>query len=250
MKVIAIACQKGGTSKTTTTLCLGAGLHRAGLDVLHIDIDPQGSLSLCLNAAQGVNVYDILIDGKPINRALQTTPQGALIAADGRLSARGLLTRKGDENRLARALEPLRSRYDVALIDAPPQLGPLSMNALNAADAVVIPMRPDRLSLNALHELHSTIQVIRQTTNPALEIYGIIVSMYDGRTTAHRLMLDEITEQAKALGVKVYNPPIRRSIALEEIQITGKSIFDNPRSNAAQDYQAIINQIIEQMKGE
>ena len=246
MKSIAIACQKGGTSKTTSTLCIGAGLHRAGFRTLYIDTDAQGSLSLCLNAAQGLNVYDILIDGKPVTRALQTTAQGDLIAADGRLSARGLLTRKGDESRLKMALEPLRDRYDVCLIDAPPQLGPLSMNALHAADALIIPMRPDRLSLNALHELHSTIQV----TRPTLEIYGIIVSMYDGRTTAHRLMLDEITEQARALGIMVYNPPIRRSIALEEIQITGRSIFDNPRSNAAQDYQAIVEQIILQLNGE
>ena len=246
MKSIAIACQKGGTGKTTTALCLGAGLHRAEFRVLHVDIDSQGSLSLCLNAAQGLNIHDILIDRKPVINALQITPQGALIAADGRLSARGLLTRKGDASRLKMALEPLQDMFDVCLVDCPPALSPLSMNALTAADAAIIPMRPDRLSLNALHELHSTIQA----TRPDLEIYGIIVTMYDGRTTAHRLMFDEITEQAAAMGMKVYSPPVRRSIAFEEIQITtGRTIFDNPRSNAAQDYQSIVNQLIKQLKG-
>lgn len=250
MKTIAIVNQKGGVSKTTTALCLGAGFHRAGLKVLHVDLDSQGSLSLCLGAAQGPNIFDALVDGKPIARTIQRTTQGDLIAADGRLAAKGLLTRRGDETRLKMALEPLQGRYDVALLDCPPALGVMSVSALIAADAVVIPMRPDRLSLNALHELGDTIKVIQDTANPRLQIYGIIVTQYNGRTSAHRLMLDEITEQAQAQGITVYLPPIRRTIALEEIQITGNDIFTTPNSIAAQDYQAIIDKMIFQLKGD
>lgn len=246
MKTIAILNQKGGTGKTTACLCLGAGLHREGLNVLHIDLDSQGSLSLILRAAKGLNIYDALIDGKPIARTIQNTAaQGALIAADSRLAERGLLTRKGDTSRLKTALEPLQGLYDVALIDCPPALSPLSVSALIAADGVIVPARADRLSLNALHELHSTIK----TVNPALIVYGILVTQYDGRTTAARLILDEIKQQAAAMGMPVYNPPTRRAVVYEEVQITGGTIYDNPRSNAAQDYTAIVNQLLQQMKG-
>lgn len=250
MKTIAILNQKGGTSKTTSVLCLGAGLHRAGLNVLCVDLDSQGSLSLILRAAQGLNIYDALVDGRPIARTIQHTSQGDLIAADGRLAARGLLTRKGDETRLKTALEPLQAKYDVCLLDCPPALSVMSVSALIAADAVIIPARADVLSLNAIRELHSTIEVIRQSSNPGLEIYGILITQFDRRTTAARLMLDEIKEQAATMDISVYDPPIRRAIICEEIQITGGTIYDNPRSNATQDYQTIVNQLAEQIKEE
>lgn len=255
MKTIAILNQKGGCGKSTAALCLGAGLHRAGLNVLHIDLDSQGSLSLILRAVKGPNIYDALIDGKPIGRTIQNTPQGALIAADSRLAKRGLLTRPGDTSRLKTALEPLQSRFDVALLDCPPALSAMSMSALIAADAVVIPARADRLSLNALQELHSTIAAVKNGTdkapgpNPALKVYGILITQYDGRTTAARLILDEIKAQAAQLGMSVYDPPTRRAVIFDEIQITGGTIYDSPRSKATQDYQAIVNQLMNQMKG-
>lgn len=254
MKTIALLNQKGGVGKSTATLCLGAGLHRAGLNVLHVDLDSQGSLSLILRAVKGPNIYDALIDGKPIGRTIQNTPQGALIAADSRLAKRGLLTRPGDTSRLKEALEPLQSRFDVALLDCPPALSPMSMSALIAADAVIIPARANRLSLNALQELHSTIAAVKGTEkapgpNPALTVYGILITQYDGRTTAARLILDEIKAQAAQLGMSVYDPPTRRAVIFDEIQITGGTIYDSPRSKATQDYQAIVNQLINQVKG-
>lgn len=248
MKTIALLNQKGGVGKSTATLCLGAGLHRAGLNVLYVDLDSQGSLSLILRAVKGPNIYDVLIDGKPIGRTIQNTPQGALIAADSRLAKRGLLTRPGDTSRLKTALEPLQGRFDVALLDCPPALGAMSVSALIAADAVVIPARADRLSLNALQELHSTIEAVKDT-NPALTVYGILITQYDARTTAARLILDEIKAQAAQLGMSVYDPPTRRAVIFDEIQITGGTIYDSPRSKATQDYQAIVNQLINQLKG-
>ena len=245
MKTIAILNQKGGVGKTTACICLGSGFHRAGLQVLHVDLDSQGSLSLILRAAKGFNIYDTLIDGKPITRTIQHTPQGDLIAADGRLARRGLLSRPDDTTRLKTALEPLQGRYDVALLDAPPQLGPMSVSALIAADGLIIPMRPDYLTLNALHELNSTIKAV----NPTLKVYGILITQYNGHTSANRIMLDEIKEQAAALNIPVYDPPTRRAIAFEELQITGRSLYDSPRSAAAQDYQAITNALIDQLKG-
>ncbi len=248
MKTIAILNQKGGCGKTTAALCLGAGLHRAGLNVLHVDLDSQGSLSLILRAVKGPNIYDALIDGKPIGRTIQNTPQGALIAADSRLAKRGLLTRPGDTSRLKEALEPLQSRFDVTLLDCPPALGAMSVSALIAADAVIIPARANRLSLNALQELHSTIEAVKDPT-PALTVYGILITQYDGRTTAARLILDEIKAQAAQLGMSVYDPPTRRAVIFDEIQITGGTIYENPKSKATQDYQAIVNKLINQVKG-
>ena len=256
MKTIAVIAQKGGTAKSTSVACLGAGLHREGLKVLHVDLDPQASLSLMLNAAAGNTVFDALAKGPPIADTIQTpASQGALIAADSRLAKRGILTRPGDTSRLKTALEPLQSRFDVALLDCSPALGAMSVSALIAADAVVIPARADRLSLNALQELHSTIETVKNGTekapgpNPALTVYGILITQYDGRTTAARLILDEIKAQAAQLGMSVYDPPTRRAVIFDEIQITGGTIYDSPRSKATQDYQAIVNQLINQVKG-
>lgn len=248
MKTICVISQKGGTGKTTTTAALGAGLHRAGLRVLHTDFDPQRNLSLMLGALHGPTIYDVLTGKCKTTAAIQTTAQGAIIPSDGRLSEKGMLTGRGAEYRLRDAMEPIRKDFDAALIDCPPNLGALTIAALTAADGAIVPCKPDRFSMDALHEIAGTIDVIRNSTNRGLKIFGVLITQFDRRTTAHRFMSEEIAEQAAALGMTVLDPPIRRSITLEELQITGGSIYDT-RSGASEDYQRIIDTVQRQLKG-
>lgn len=246
---IAIIAQKGGTGKTTTTAALGAGLTRSGYSVLYIDVDPQGNLSQMLGAATtGTTVYTLLTDRKTKARdAIQATPQGAIIAASGRLAEDGILTTTGKEYRLREALEPVKNDFDIILIDCPPQLGVLSINALTAADGAIIPLKADRFSLDTLGELYQTYEVVKRYTNPSLTIMGILVTQYNSRATVNRLCLEQLQEQADALGLHIYQPPIRRTVALEEVQYTG-DIFSLPKSNGAADYGAIVEQIIKQLQ--
>lgn len=251
MKVIAIASQKGGVGKTTSTAAVGMGLTRSGYKVLHIDLDPQANLSQMMGATTtGITVYDLLTNRKAGTKdAIQTTPQGAIIAANGRLAEDGILTTTGKEYRLREALEPVKNSFDFILLDSPPSLGILSINALTAADGAIVPLKADRFSLDALGEFYQTFSVVQKYTNHDLTILGIIITQYNSRATINRLCLEQLQEQADELGLHVYQPPIRRTVALEEVQYTG-NIFDLPRSNGAADYGAIVEQIIKQTKQE
>lgn len=245
---VAIVAQKGGTGKTTTTAALGAGLTRSGYRVLYVDLDPQANLTMMQGATpQGLTVYDLLTDRRAkVADAIQTTPQGAIIAASGRLAEDGILTTTGKEYRLREILEPVRGGYDVILIDCPPSLGVLSINALTAADGAIVPLKADRFSMDALGEFYQTFQVVKKYTNPRLHVLGVIVTQYNSRATINRLCMESLQEQAAALGVTVYQPPIRRTVALEESQYS-PDIFQS-KNNAAADYGAIISQIINQLQ--
>lgn len=248
MTIIAVLNQKGGVGKTASVGALGAGLHRAGQRVLHIDLDPQRNLSLQMGATQGPTIYDVLNGKGKVTTAIRSTTQGDIIPSDRRLSEKGMLTGKGAAYRLKDALEPVKEDYDVCLVDCPPALGALTLAALTAADGVVIPCKPDRFSLDALHEITGTIEAVRDSTNKSLKVYGVLITQYISRTTAHRLMLEEIKEQAEAQGLKVFDTPIRRAIIVEEVQITGGTVYDT-RNGAAEDYQRITDILLEQMKG-
>lgn len=247
MKTICIVNQKGGVGKTASAAAIGAGLHRAGQRVLYIDLDPQRNLSLQLGAIQGATVYSVLTGKTTATAAIQNTAQGRIIPADRRLSEKGILTGKGAEYRLKDAITPIKNKFDVCLIDCPPSLGALTVAALTAADGVIIPCKADRFSLDALHEISGTLDAIRASSNAALQVYGVLITQYSGRTTAHRLLLEEIQELAAAHNMTVYAPPIRRAIAVEETQITGGTVYDT-RNNAAADYQQIVNTLLTQIK--
>lgn len=248
MKTICIVNQKGGVGKTASVGALGAGLHRAGQRVLYIDLDPQRNLSLQLNANQGATVYDVLTGKVKTAAALQDTAQGAILAADRRLSEKGTLSGKGAEYRLKDAIQPIQRSFDACLIDCPPSLGALTVAALTAADGVIIPCRADRFSLDALHEISGTLDAIRASSNASLKVYGVLITQYNGRTSAHRLLLEEIQELAAAHNMTVYEPPIRRAIAVEEAQITGGTVYDT-KNGAAEDYTQVTNTLLKQLKG-
>ena len=249
MKTIAIAAQKGGVGKTASAAAIGAGLHRAGQRVLYIDLDPQANLSAQLGVDQSAaTVTDVLTGKRKITDAIQDTAQGAIIPADGLLAGKDILTGRGAEYRLRDALEPVKRKHDICLIDCPPSLGLLTIAALTAADGVIIPCKADRFSLDALQEISDTIAAVKERANKRLTVYGVLVTMFMPRSTVQRVMLEELTEQASRAGVTVYEPPIRRAVAVEETQLGG-TVYDT-RNGAAEDYQQITSTILKQlMKG-
>lgn len=246
MKVIALCAQKGGTGKTSTTAALGAGLHKAGQHVLFVDLDPQANLSAMLGAdTTGKTITDVFT-GKKITTAIQTTPHGDIIAADGMLAAKGTLAGSNPEYRLQQALEPVRKKYDVVLVDCAPTLGLLTVAGLTAADGAIIPLKADRFSCDSLAEILDTIQTVKRRTNRRLSVYGVLITMFSKNATVQRVMLEELTEKATAAGITVYSPPIRKGVAVEEMQITGTL----SRSGAADDYRQFTAAVLKQLKGE
>ena len=238
MYTVAIANQKGGVGKTTTAAAIAQGLTAAGYKVLCVDADPQANLSDLLQAGAGASLYDV-IQGAPIKKALQATTAGDLLPSEKALANPKL---KLTATTLQEILKPLQSRYDVAIIDAPPSLGALTVSALVAADGVIVPTKADKFSLTGLQELYASMKAVK----PKLELVGVIVTQYNGRTTLNKAVLDALQEQAKIYHSAVLQPPIRRTIAAEEWQYTGDIYGD--KSTAGEDYTQIVQQLPKLLK--
>lgn len=249
MKVVAITSMKGGTGKTSTTAALNAGLRRAGLRVLTIDADAQRNLSSMMGAkVQDVNTFYDVITGRVVARnAIQRTPQGPIIAASAELTDKRILQGRNSEYRLRDALKPIAKDYDVCLIDTGPQLGTIVYAVLTAADGIIVPCKADRFSMDSLRMIAATVKGVQANSNKNLTVYGVLVTMYERRLTVARLMREQLEAQAAALGFHVYATPIRKSVAVEETEITGEDIFSAGRNNAADDYGEIIKELLEQI---
>lgn len=247
MEVIALISQKGGVAKTTSAANIGAGLSRRGKRVLLIDLDAQGSLtSITGGNAEGLTVLDVLQRKCLAKQAIQRAAQVDLIAASEGLAAEGILTATGKEYRLRETLQGLSGVYDYILLDCPPSLGILSINALTAADSAIILAQADTLSLQAIRQLEGTIEVIRRYTNQTLKIRGILIARYSGRAVLSREAADLIEAEAEAMGTRVFNTRIRENIAIKEAQAMRKDIFNySAKSNGAKDYAAVIAEILE-----
>ena len=247
MEIIALISQKGGTGKTTSTVNIGAGLAQRGKRVLLIDLDAQGSLTHIMGgSAEGLTVLDVLQRKCQAKQAIQRAAQMDIIAASEDLAVEGILTKTGKEYRLREALQGLREAYDYILLDCPPSLGILSINALTAADSAIILAQADTLSLQAIRQLSGTIDVVRRYTNQSLGIRGILIARYSGRAVLSREAAEMIEAQAEAMGTKVFATRIRECIAIKEAQAMRLDIFSYaPRSNGAKDYAALIAEILE-----
>lgn len=254
MVTIAVVQQKGGDGKTTTAHALGAGLIRFyGQKVLYVDLDAQMNLSRSLEADIGGSAGDILDVMTGRRRALDSTQaaeKGDIIAASGALALADreeALSSTGREYRLRDALEPLSTYYDYCVIDTPPALGILTVNALTAADKAVIPAQADDYSLDALERIRGTIQAVQTYTNKGLLVDGILLTRYNGRTNVTRYLEELIAEAAARIGTKVYATRIRECAALKEAKTLRQDIYSySPRSNAARDYRAFVDEF---MKG-
>jgi chromosome partitioning protein len=239
-RTIAVASQKGGVGKTTTVGSLGVALSELGEEVLLVDLDPQA----CLTFSLGVDpedldrsLYDVLNGDLRARDAVLATQDGvdllpATIAL-ARVEA-ALLTRGAREHTLDDALSDLRGHYDWIILDCPPTLGILTVNALTAADDVIVPLQCETLAHRGLGQLVETVRDVARVTNPRLRISGILPTMYDGRTAHARAVLADIVER---YDVPVLDPPIARSVRFAEAPALGRSVLTtSPHARGAEAY--------------
>jgi chromosome partitioning protein len=258
-RLIALMNQKGGVGKTTTTVNLAAAFARAGRPTLIVDLDSQSHASLHLGVDPGsveASVYDLLLDPTADASTVvrEIAPNLALLPSHTDLAAAEseLAGEIDREKRLTRVLAPLTDRYEFVLIDCPPSLGLLTLNALAAAREVLIPMQPHFLALQGVGKLLETVELVSRAVNPRLVVTGVILCMHDGGATHTREVvadLDAFFEQARSQPsqnpvpwryARVFRPPIRRNIKLAECPSFGKTIFDYaPTASGAEDYAAL-----------
>ena len=250
-RVISMVNQKGGVGKTTTTINLGACLAEQGRKVLLVDLDPQGALSAGLGVAHDedlVTVYDLMLDNTTsIHSAIHKTnvPGLELVTANIDLSAAEiqLVNEVGREQTLARALRPVRRDYDYIIIDCGPSLGLLAVNALACSDGVIIPMECEYFSLRGLALLTDTVEKVRDRINFDLEIIGILVTMFDRRTTHAREVMSRVVE---VFGAQVFDTVITRTVRFPETSVAGEPITTwAPSSQGAQQYRNLALEVIE-----
>lgn len=248
MKTITITNQKGGAGKTTTAAALGAGLSLKGYNVLLIDLDPQCNLSYTMGAKPDHPTILGVLTGEvyPLD-AIQHTLSGDLIAASRALSgADAFIKDTGKEYRLKEALEIIKPHYDYIIIDTPPALGILTINALTASDSVIIPAQADVYSLQGAEHLAETIQPVKKYCNPDLHIAGILLTRYSPRTVLSRDIADLAEQLAAKLGTILFKTTIRENIAVKEAQISQKQLYKYaPRAKATEDYIAFTNEYLQ-----
>ena len=252
-KVIAMTNQKGGVGKTTTSVNLSACLADAGKKVLLVDLDPQGNASSGLGIEKDdleLCVHDVLIDGEPIADIVQPTMLENLFVAPATIQLAGaeveLVSVVSRETMLKKALASVRDTYDFIVIDCPPSLGLLTLNAFTAADSVLIPIQSEFYALEGVSQLVKTITIVQQTSNKDLEIEGVLLTMFDGRTNLSIQVADEVK---KFFGNKVYKTIIPRNVRLSEAPSYGEPIIVyDPKSKGADVYTKLAKEVIKASK--
>src|SRR5881227_3606067 len=248
--VIALANQKGGVAKTTTTLNLGVAFAEQGLRVLCIDLDPQGNLTM----SQGMNpdtiersMFDVLVHRLPIQEIVHRVEVDLAVSsidlAGAELALSSLI---GRERALEKALLPVKAEYDYILIDTPPSLGLLTINALVASDSVIVPVQCEYLSLRGLVQLENTLTMIRENLNPDVAIGGILPTMYYGRTLHSREAIEILEEN---FGELVFKTRIRKTVRYAEAPVKGSSIIKyDPTGPAAEAYRSLAKEVLDGAK--
>jgi chromosome partitioning protein len=244
--VLAFANQKGGVAKTTSTLNLAAALGEQGFKVLCIDMDPQGNLTM----SQGLNpdsiersMFDVLVHRLPIDNVIhQTEVDLAVSSIDLAGAELALSSMIGRERALEKALMAAKNEYDYILIDTPPSLGLLTINALVAADGVIVPVQCEYLSLRGLVQLENTMAMIRENLNPNVQIVGILPTMYDRRTLHAREAVEILEEN---FGELVFKTKIKKTIRYAEAPVKGSSVLKyDPSGNAAEAYRQLAKEVL------
>jgi chromosome partitioning protein len=249
-QVFALANQKGGVAKTTTTLNLGVAFAEQGHRVLLIDLDPQGNLTM----SQGLNpdtiersMFDVLVHRLPIEQVIESREVDIAVSSIDLAGAdMALASQIGRERALEKAIAPLKGRYDYILIDTPPSLGLLTINAFVVSDGVIVPVQTEYLSLRGLVQLENTLTMVRENLNPRVEIVGIVPTMYDKRLT-HSREADEILREN--FGDLVYHTRIRKTVRFAEAPVKGSSVLAyDPNGEAANMYRDLAREVLDGQK--
>ena len=250
-KVIAIANQKGGVGKTTTAVNLAAALGQAGKKVLMVDADPQGNATsgLGINKRSTVkSIYDMLIGGATAKELILHTNYANLDILPANISLAGaeieLVEVKGRESMLKQGLLPVRYDYDYILIDCPPSLGLLTLNALTAADTLLVPAQCEYFALEGLSQLIATVRTIKRLYNPRIDIEGVLLTMFDGRLN---LTMQVVSEVKKYFPRKVYKTVVPRNVRISEAPSFGQPvIYYDKNSKGSEAYRELALEILEQ----
>ena len=245
-QVISFANQKGGVAKTTTTLNLAVAFKEHGFEVLIVDLDPQGNLTM----SQGMDpdqversMYDVLVHSMPIEEIIHRAEVDVAVSSIDLAGAEMALSSMiGRERALQKALLPVRNRYDYILIDTPPSLGLLTINALTASDGVIVPVQCEYLSLRGLVQLENTLSMIRENLNPIVEIKGILPTMYDSRTLHSREAVEMLKEN---FGDLVFETRIKKTVRYAEAPVEGSSVLKYDSSGpAAKAYRDLAKEVL------
>ncbi|MDX6422948.1 MAG: chromosome partitioning protein [Gaiellaceae bacterium] len=246
VKVIALANQKGGVAKTTTTLNLAVALKEKGMKVLCVDLDPQGNLTM----SQGLNpdeidrsMYDVLVHKLPIEQVIQEREIDLAVSSIDLAGAElALSSMIGRERALEKALVSVRERYDYILFDTPPSLGLLTINAFTASDGVIVPVQTEYLALRGLVQLENTLAMVRENLNPNVQIMGILPTMFDKRLLNSREAVDILVEN---FGELVYQTRIRKLVRYAEAPVKGQSVLAyDPTGEAAKMYRDLAKEVL------
>jgi chromosome partitioning protein len=246
VRVIALANQKGGVAKTTTTLNLAVALKEKGMKVLCIDLDPQGNLTM----SQGLNpdeidrsMYDVLVHKLPIEQVIHEREIDLAVSSIDLAGAElALSSMIGRERALEKALVSVRDPYDYILIDTPPSLGLLTINAFTASDGVIVPVQTEYLALRGLVQLENTLAMVRENLNPNVQIMGILPTMYDRRLLNSKEAVDILVEN---FGDLVYQTRIRKLVRYAEAPVKGQSVLAyDPTGEAAKMYRDLAKEVL------
>ena len=252
-RIIAVSNQKGGVGKTTTSVNLAACVGEKGKRVLLVDIDPQGNASSGLGVTErSPSIYDVLLGEKSAENAVRKTEFDNLSVLPSDMALAGaeieLVANPERETLLRKALETVRSQFDYIFIDCPPSLSLLTLNAMTAADSVLIPIQCEYYALEGVGQLMNTLQLVKKRLNPALEIEGVVLTMLDGRTNLGLQVVQEVKKYFKS---RVYGSVIPRNVRLSEAPSHGEpiNVYD-ARSTGAEAYRALAAEFIEWNEGE
>lgn len=246
--VITCINQKGGVGKTTTADIIMSYLKTQNIPALAVDLDPQANLTTAFKATMNDEIMDAFSGDFDINRLITHTNKGDIITSSNRLRDAGeVLSKTGREFKLKKILDRVRKErdYEYIVIDTPPSLDILTINALTATDKVVVVAQADVYSISGLDKLNEAIELVKEYTNKNLKIDGILITRYNSRTNLSKNILQTFEDIANQIGTKVYSTPIRETIKIKEVQAEQANIFElYPKENVTKDYLSFVEELL------